>query len=234
MDHKKRVFILGGTEDPGLSIGCAVNENEYQVTLAGRSQPAMRLDSHKWCDIDVSYERFRLPPLPRFDFIFAVLGEYIKEPFIELTPSMIQTKTRANFTGPLLALTELLSRQHARPQLPCHVIIVISTSSWKTRPEETLFGGLHAGVAQVARNLGHELPKTLPGSRLLLIHTEAVQSRLWKSHDVDTQSFLHPELVAQRIWTHILEGQSYPFEEIQILRGNNGMPALQIGAMIPK
>lgn len=235
----KTAFFLGGTSGLGEALAAIACSKEFHVVVAGRSANScelVRQGQAKPLLVDLSADQLpRFEELPLFDLIVSTTGTVCKGSFTDLDAASIRQQTRVNFEGPLVILSQLLRRQIAAKK-PCDLIIVSSTTSWRVKQDEALYGGMKAGISQVARNLGKELPIQLPGSNVLLAQPGGMKTPFWDSQTIDTRKFMTANAVAAVVWTHLedLHNESASFLELQIVRGPDGDPQVSRGSKAPE
>src|SRR3989338_8226375 len=113
------------------------------------------------------------------------------------------------------------------------LIVIGSSSAYRVRTDESLYGALKAAKAQLARNLGKELPRDLPGSKVLLANPGGMATPFWDGRDRDVSSFMDPKDVARVIWDEVRR-QDTPFLEIQVIRQADRSPKVEYGPRLPE
>jgi NAD(P)-dependent dehydrogenase (short-subunit alcohol dehydrogenase family) len=231
---KKTALFIGGTKGLGLELARRAYADGWGVTIAGRSALECLLvtsDCAKPFPLDLEADRIEIPPdQGPFDLIAWVAGIYQEGSFIDLVPSEMVRLTRAHLTGPISAITELL-RRNRRREKPCHLVVIGSTSSYVSRVDESYYDALKAAKAQLARALGKELPRDLPGSRVLLACPGGMATPFWEGRGRDTSRFMDPFDVAFAIW-HEVQFQKTPFLEIRLLRQPDRSPKVEYGPQL--
>ena len=138
-----------------------------------------------------------------------------------------------HFSGPVRVLQLLHLGLHYTLKHPYHLITIASTSSWKIRENETLYCALKAAKAAFTRNFARELVRDLPGSKITLVNPGGIKTGLFKGTDQDISNFMDPDLIARIIWNDVI-GQTVPFQEVQIMRNDDGSPIVSYGPRVPE
>ncbi len=234
---KKTALFIGGTTGLGLELARTAHADGWDVTIAGRTAetcPLVAKGFAKPFPLDLEAERINIPPdhAGPFDLIVWAAGVYQEGRFLELIPRAIDRYARNHLIGPISAITELL-RTNRRREKPCHLVVIGSTSAYVSRVDESLYDALKAAKAQLARALGKELPRDLPGSKVLLACPGGMATPFWEGRDRDTSKFMDPFDVAFAIW-HEVQFQKTPFLEIRILRQPDRSPKVEYGPQLPE
>lgn len=239
---ERRAFILGGTSGLGAELAKLALGEGMNVKIAGRTactcalamdtDPAIatRLELSP-CDFAKGEYGTAAEHRSGYDLLIWCMGSRGKKPFIDMTAEDVGRLVALNL-APLALLPELFrnQRDHNRP---LQVIVIGSTTSWKVRSDEAVYGGVNAAKGQFTRNLGVELPRDLPGSRVLLINPAGMKTPFWDGSDTDTSNFLEPSEVARSIWT-LASGQLRRFCEFRVLREPNGTLYTEYGPSLPE
>lgn len=236
----KTALVIGGTTGLGQEIARIAASHDagyYAVTVVGRTAATCELVRNKVAaplaiDLEARYYKETLPEsVGPYDLIVWAAGMQQRGSFVDLTVDDIRRNCRVQFESPVEILTELLRRQRKAGK-PTHLAVISSTTSWRARADEALYGALKAAQSQLARSLGVGLAKDLPGSKVLLVNPGGMATPFWKNSE-DVSRFMDPAVVATIIWFGALWIQQDPFEEIQILRQPDGSAKLERGARLP-
>jgi len=233
---KKNALFLGGTTGLGCELARLAIADHWNATVAGRlpgicplvadgSAEPMRLDLE---DGEGDFTSVQEP----FNLIAWTAGVYQAGPFLDLDGDETDRSAKIHFTGPIHVLATLL-RRNQDCGTPCHLIVVGSTSSYIARPDESVYGALKAAKAQLARALGKELPRDLPGSKVLLACPGGMATPFWEERDRDVSAFMDPAAVARAMW-RIAMAQTDPFLEIRVLRQPDRNPKVEYGPQLPQ
>jgi NAD(P)-dependent dehydrogenase (short-subunit alcohol dehydrogenase family) len=238
--HQKSILIIGGTSGLGLACAELAIKDGYKTTIAGRSAfktppvtsgraTGLMLDlTHPYSSAIFTPGEQRIGP---YDMIIWSAGERNKGKFLELDRASIEHSSRLNVEGPTVVLHQLMRRQHAAVY-PCCLVVVASTTSWRTRPDEAVHGMHQAAKAQLARNLGIELPRDIPGSRVLLVNPGGMDTPFWNGCEADRAQLMRPEAVAEILWRSA-NAFDTGFLELQILREPDGTSKIKNGPRMP-
>jgi short-subunit dehydrogenase len=244
--HHPHAFVLGGTKGLGHELAKKALLDGKDVTIAGRDARDCELTTSTdtklierlrpyTVDLTASSQRYPFPPFPRtpVDFFFWNAGQRCKGALEDLSSSDIASFVEMSITRPVQILNHLFRAQRENAH-PLHLIVISSVTSWRIRSDETLYGGMKAAQAQIARNLGREWPEGLPGTKVLLVHPGGMRTTFWEGSGSDTSQFLDPALVAEIIWKAVNE-QTEPFQEMQVLRQvGTTIPVIEYGAKKPE
>ncbi len=239
---ERRAFILGGTSGLGAELAKLALGEGMNVKIAGRmantcalakeTDPAIatRLELAP-CDFAAGRFGETIQHGSGYDLLVWCMGVRCKQSFIDMPSEDVERMIRLNL-APMTLLPWLLrnQRDHNRP---LQVIVIGSTTAWKVRPDEAVYGALNAAKAQFTRNLGVELPRDLPGSRVLLINPAGMKTPFWDGSDTDTSKFLEPSEVARSVWG-FASGQIRKFSEFRILRDAHGKLYTEYGPDLPQ
>ncbi len=165
----------------------------------------------------------------RITHVFWVAGIHRKQQFMSATNEDVDLMTRTHFTGPVNILRECFRRAWRGP---INLVTIASTSSYRVRDNETLYCALKAAKAHFTRNFARELARDLPGSKTLLVNPGGMNTDLLKG-TADVSNFMDPAVVAKLIWDRIAS-QTLPFEEMNILRQDDGSPKVILGPQTPE
>ncbi len=223
-------LIIGGTRGLGWEIAQVAHEHRVQPVVVGRKasleplligrgsvQQAIRREGATLASAKLAGEFMdRLKEtLPRVTHLFYVAGLRLKGPLVKQSPGDIANVIDVSIRGIINTLSTFLERRGTQP---FQLVVVASTSAWKIRSDEAVYGMVNAARAQFARNIHRELP---PGSKTLIVHPGGMATGFWEGSGVDTASFLDPAAVAEVIWNEGLDqaaGRHPALHELHIER----------------
>src|SRR3989338_7871974 len=232
----RNALFIGGTKGLGHALSQLAIADLCDVSIAGRT-------AHK-CDlvregrampfiVDLESEDMRpWVSMVQYDVIVWAAGIYQDGAFTTLAPNQVMKCCRNHLVGPIALLTALF-RSNKESARPCHLVVIGSSSAYRVRTDESLYGALKAAKAQLARNLGKELPRDLPGSKVLLANPGGMATPFWDGRDRDVSSFMDPKDVARVIWDEVRR-QDTPFLEIQVIRQADRSPKVEYGPRLPE
>jgi len=236
---KKHVLILGGTNGLGRELSVEALKRGYTPIVTGRTltdaKNDPRLYGAKFGQLDLTKPTDEIRRWLHFDIshIFWVAGILIRKPLVECSQADLERMNATHFLGPVNLLTNLhrdfMDLQRIGFDSAYHLVTIASTSSWKTRDNETLYCALKAAKAHFTRNFARELARDLPGSKTTLINPGGIATKLFADTNQDTSAYMTAEDLAQTIWN-----QGSPFEEYQIPRDDQGQPDVQPGQATPQ
>lgn len=246
-EHPLNATILGGTKGLGRELAlCALDAGFYTV-VTGRTADRCRL--RETLSSDVARERLCLVRLDMLndditmspheaatDVFFWVAGVGYQGPFETMDRRKLKEMIHVQLTAPTLLLQRLVGTQQ-RAQRPLQLVVVSSTSAVRDRENEAVYGLVKAGQAKFAANLGHELPRAVPGSKVLLVYPGGMRTDFYHDTDVNTDGFMDPARVAALIWAFAKrqrDGERPPFDEVTIDRLADGTPDPYDGPPIAK
>jgi NAD(P)-dependent dehydrogenase (short-subunit alcohol dehydrogenase family) len=236
-----RSLILGGTRGLGKMLAVQSLERGIIPVVLGRSvetaakDPALAGAEFAAIDLtDPSAAESVAGQVWRGDVshIFWVAGVHQVKPLAESAWADFQLMNSIHFLGPLAVLRTCHRLMLHSPARPYHLVVIASTSSWRMRDNETLYCSLKAAKAHFARNFSRELDRDLPGSRVTLINPGGMATELFQDGR-DVSMYMSPQVVAECIWSQVA-GQQVPFEEIHIMRDDDGSPRLEFGQKAPE
>lgn len=237
MSLSQTALFLGGTKGLGLALAqCALN-NGWATTIIGRTADACPLVLEGRargvaCDLEHPWTMLPASANASYDLIVWAAGVYQEGPFTGLFANDISRYCHNHLIGPVSFLSALLSRS-ARERHPCHVVVIGSTSAFTCRVDETLYGALKAAKAHLARGLGKELPRDIPGSKVTLANPGGMATPFWDGRLRDVSRFMDPAAVANAIWREI-RSQTVPFREFRIIRQPDRSPKIEDGPQMPE
>jgi NAD(P)-dependent dehydrogenase (short-subunit alcohol dehydrogenase family) len=165
---------------------------------------------------------------------------FLKKPLKDCSNDEVAAIIATNLTGVInnvRALHKLLCLQRPlapNPGQPYHFTMVSSTSAWRARDNETIYGALCAARSQFTRNFARELIRDLPGSKCTLVHPGGMDNpNFWAGTGQDTTKFMKADAVAKLIWNRV-ERQKTPFQEFSLIRDAEGNPVEQDGSSAPE
>lgn len=234
---RKSALVIGGTKGLGLELANRAVDGGMSVTVLGRNPASCPLvmtgeASAIKLDLEQPPEGFSMDLIGPFDLIFWVAGVYQFGPFFQITSREIERLFRVHLTGPMHILRDLFYKSK-QEQRPCHLVVVASTSSYRAREDESIYDATKAAQAQFARVLGKELPRDIPGSKVLLANPGGMATPFWDGRDRDVSNFMRPEDVAWAIWVATLP-QEVSFLEVQVLRQPDRSPRIEYGPRMPE
>lgn len=142
----------------------------------------------------------------------------------------IEAMFRTHLIGPINIFQECMLRVW---RTPIKFVTVASTSSYRMRENETLYCTVKAAKAHFTRNFARELARDLsPECRTLLVNPGGMRTDFLKD-TADVSTWMDPADVAKIIWDR-LDAQTRIFEEINILRQNDGSPKVVDGPQVPE
>lgn len=137
---------------------------------------------------------------------------------------------RTHLTGPINIFRECMRRAW---RTPINFVTIASTSSYRLRENETLYCTVKAAKAHFTRNFSRELARDLsPECRTLLVNPGGMRTDFLKD-SADVSKWMDPDAVAKIIWDR-LAAQTHFFEEINILRQEDGSPKVVDGPQTPE
>ena len=237
----KHALFLGGSKGLGLEMAKLALAADYKVTIMARTalnselvQAGRAIGFNIFLDkMGVSLEplhTFAISHEP-FDLIVWTAGLYQEgnildqiDPEMPYDDSKVQEMFRMHLEGPSITLIELLRRNREK-QVSCHLVVAASSTSYKVREGEGLYGACKAGKAQLTRTLGLELPRLVPGSKVMLAHPGGMDTPFWEGRGRDTSKFMDPAAVAAALWNEV-KAQDKPFDELHIDRQPDRSPKI--------
>lgn len=227
-------LFLGGTKGLGYEMAKIAVAEGMRVTVVGRTAKACPLVTEGRA---LALERDLSAPHPwhfpdsAYDLIVWTSGIHQQGSFLDLTFEEIGHLCRVHLQGPMAAIADLL-RSNRNVRQPCHLVVVGSTSAYQARDDQAVYGALKAAKAQLARNLGRELPAAVPGSKVLLASPGGMKTPFWEGREHISLNFMDPDAVARVIWNE-MQSQADPFREINIIRQPDRTPKLEVGPKTP-
>lgn len=237
--HAVRSLIVGGTSGLGLALARESLRRGVEPVVTGRraqgsididgaSVRAEPMDVTDPDSVQACIDRFKVKPSLAFRYLFYTAGCGLQGSLIEESPEQIRRVIDTSLTGYLYAVRAFMAMKGK----PFHLVTVTSTTSFRVRNNETVYGAAKAGQAQAARNFHRELVARLPGSQSVVVHPGGMNTPFWDGSGVDTSKFLNPDQIAEIIWNEIevQEAGSRPvFEELRLDRNPEGEPLISYG-----
>lgn len=210
MEQPSRVTILGGTKGLGRELALCALATGCHTVVTGRTiercglREALDSDEAKkrlcLVRLDMLKDDITMSPHEAPTDIFCwVAGAGHKGPFEAMDRVTLQRLILLQLTAPTLLLQRLINTQK-RVQRPLQLVVVSSTSAVRERKNEAAYGMVKAGQAQLARNLGQELPRAIPGSKVFLVYPGGMRTGFYEGAGVNTDRFMDPAAVAALIW----------------------------------
>lgn len=242
----KTALIIGGTKGLGLSLSWEGFQRGVQPIITGRSifygeirksfppnANLFVLDLCRYETIDRTIGHMARYYKDPVDYVFWVAGNFSRQPLTAMSQEEIQSMIATHLSGSVSALRSLHLWLGQKFKRPYHLVTIASTSSWRIRENETLYCALKAAKAAFTRNFARELVRDLPGSKVTLINPGGMKTSLFDGTGQDTSKFMETDAVANIIWNEV-ERQEKPFEEVQIMRNDDGSPNVSYGPQIPE
>lgn len=228
----KHALFLGGSKGLGYEMMQLARKENYAVMVASRTTPIVGSPYFNTMKVDLEADITPSCINRGYDLIVWTAGSYQTGPILDLESKQIRAICRNHLEGPASFLLPIL-RLNRGDERPVHLVVVASSSSYRVRVGEGLYGTLKAAKAQFARTLGAELPNQIPGSKVLLANPGGMNTPFWDGHDQPKRaSFMDPAAVAKVIWDE-MKAQTLPFDEIHIDRQPDGTPKLERGIRPP-
>lgn len=236
-------YVFGASGGLGSSIAIHADEHDHVWRFGYRCKPLVedrREQQVNACDI----ERIRGSELGREALEvtpFAVtvcIGGIPRGESDTVTPAVAMEHITTHMLGlhNIFSVVRHISRSWMM-SVPAHLTVICSTASFMPRKNETLYAGLTAAKAQMARAFWHELNATNPGSTMLVVHPGGMKSRVWEGTGVDTSKFMDPDAVAGIIVDCQMKqrrGELEPLHDLVIHRGTDGTPNVVHGPPTPR
>ncbi|MDP3985520.1 MAG: SDR family NAD(P)-dependent oxidoreductase [bacterium] len=250
----QRSLILGGTRGLGMEIARESVKRSIQTMIVGRKIESNLLEMlaasegaavFTAADITKPGEMlhvFTSIPSTEFRYIFWVAGIFEQKPLGAMTFSEIDAMIGTHLVGPLKFLAQFRRLKDTSSPLanvpnggPVHLVVIASTSSWRLRTDETVYCALKAAKAAFARNFARELGGAYPGSKVTLINPGGIKTTFFDRLELarDTSGYMEPAAVAHIVWEEVMR-QSGLYEEVQVIRGEGGVPIVEYGPRLPE
>lgn len=227
---RQNVMVWGGTSGLGRELARqSVVRGNYTV-ITGRKVPDDHDPAHGRF-IRANFSAVGDPATPgeddvdggfyhsalNADVLFWVAGHFLQAPFHGCSSEDIVEQLTVHLTAPMIRLRYVFDRHVAAGSpRPLHLVVVSSSSSWKTRDTEAVYGAVQAAKAQFARNLGRELPRDIPGSKVLLVCPSGMKTEtFFAGTKVNTADFMDPAQVARIVWGEV-DAQASPLHEMYL------------------
>ncbi len=259
-EKKKRSLIFGGTRGFGLALAQESSRRGIMPIVIGRSAHAQ--GPHRdipgvhvfTCDLRPFKPEVNLVSVPSpaiaemlrslgnaFGEITHVIwnaGTGLKGQHLKCTKGEVDNLIDLHLRAPMQILAVVHARMLANRSpsnvagQPYHLIVIGSTTGWRNRSDEAVYGAVQAGKAQFVRDFGGEVITSLPGSKVTLVHPGGMKTG-FHPPEVDTSLFINPNVVAERTWTRVLTQESV-FSEITFPRREDGTPGFEVGPHTPE
>lgn len=217
--NSDKAIIIGGTKGLGLSLASEAKQHGIGCVLYGRSDPN-HLQKHQnyqynYLDLTDSDHISSMDLIdPKVKYFYWVAGEFLQQSLTDTADNCVEDMTKLHLTNPY----RILRNFHQNRKDPYHLITIGSTSTWKSRKNETLYSGLKSAQATITRNFTHELIKDLPGSKVTLVQPGGMRTpNFWRKFNFSIENFMSPDEVAKIIWAKVIS-QSNSFDELHLLR----------------
>lgn len=157
-------------------------------------------------------------------------GKFYKQKFMGSTTEDVNEMFQTHLIGPINIFRECMRRAW---RTPIKFVTVASTSSYRMREDETLYCTAEAAKAHFTRNFARDLARHLSlECRTLLVNPGGMRTDFLKD-TADVSNWMDPAEVAKIIWDR-LAAQTRIFEEINILRQDDGSPNVIDGPQTPE
>ena len=154
-----------------------------------------------------------------------------REPLAEMEEAAIDLLIDTHLRGPI----KFLRRFHQLMTVvaaPYHLVTIASTSSYRMRDGEDVYCAAKAGKAAITRQFSRALARDLPGSKTLLVNPGGMKSGLLAPYS-DVSKMMDTDAVAKIVWDRA-DAQTAPYDEINILREDDGTPRVEPGTKTPQ
>lgn len=146
------------------------------------------------------------------------------------TSKDVDDMMQTHLIGPINIFRECMRRAWRKP---IRFVTIASTSSYRLRENETLYCTVQAAKAHFTRNFARELHRDLSKEcKTLLVNPGGMRTDFLKGV-ADVSNWMDPAAVAKIIWDR-LAAQTHFFEEINILRQDDGSPKVVDGPQVPE
>ncbi len=227
----RKPVILGGTKGLGLALAREAATRDMQPVIVGRSAPVflpeqgIAADSVLFVEADLSWQHGReeaLRSCADADVVFWVAGQWLLRSAAATPDDAAQRMLALQVEGFEQCLRRL---HHARTLAgkPYHLVVIASTSAHRLRVDEAVYCGVKAFQHHYTKNLGVELLRDLPGSKVTLVCPGGMRTAFFADVHRDVSEFMDPASVARLIWQHV-ERSAPPLLELVIWRGTAGAP----------
>lgn len=245
----KNALFLGGSKGLGLEMAKLALAADFKVTIMAQTalaSPLVTEGKAEGFNLFLDKMGVSLEPLvsfvdghPAFDLIVWTAGIYQEgnildqiDPEWRYDATKIERMFRTHLEGPSITLTTLL-RKNREVGKPCHLVTAASSTSYKIRDGEGVYGACKAGKAHLVRTLGLELPRLVPGSKVMLAHPGGMDTPFWDGRGRDTSKFMDPAVVASMLWKEVV-AQQIPYDELHIDRQPDRSPKIERGIRPPQ
>ena len=236
-------LIIGGTHGLGLQLAREALRRGIEPIITGRDvRDTYIVDGTPVRYIDMTVEnedsvadgiaRLRTQPSLAIRQLFFLPALHLRGVFAQQSAQ----EAEALFRVAVFGLMNVVRHFHRMKGRPYHFIPIGSTSAWRIRKDESVYGCVKACQAKFAYDFHQELRRDLPGSRTLLAQPGGMNTELWTNTATDASQFLDPALVARIIWEEIvdqeqdLRPEEQGIRELHILREADGSARLERGA----
>jgi NAD(P)-dependent dehydrogenase (short-subunit alcohol dehydrogenase family) len=244
----QRSLILGGTKGLGRAIAIDALARRITPVIVGRTADASASDPElagaEFFAQDITRIEYpfkaEIARPEGYDYVIWTAGIFMRKTLYETSFDDVRAMVDTHVAGPITSLAMIHRLQCASrplgdpPGRPYHLVTVASTSSWRMRENEAVYCAVKAAKAHFTRNFARELVKTLPGSKATLVNPGGMATpNFWAGSGQNMAGFMDPAVVARIIWDEVA-GQTEPFKELQIIRGDGGSPRVEYGARMPE
>lgn len=244
--ERRYALIMGATKGLGASLAQEALARGIAPIALGRSHADTMFDPAgltrvRWDVTDETTWRraFDMATRARPDFVVWNAGIYGgRKPFHSATGPEDDALIDTHLRGPIAFLRRLHrlmmeTGAFADPTgAPYHLITIASTSSYRRRENEEVYCAVKAAKAAFTRQFSRSLARDLPGSKTLLVNPGGMDSGFLAPYQ-DVSMMMKTPVVAKIVWDRAL-AQEAPYDEINILRNDDGTPSLQPGIKTPE
>ena len=238
-----QALIIGGTKGLGRALADQCQNGEIFPIITGRTLVTMHGMIEEYVQLDLCDEESidqAVKDITKLNggrygeirYVFWAAGAGLQGRLVDQTSEQIEHIYQLTVVGPTKFFSQFFQAR-LDYGVPLHLVTIASSSAWRTRSNETVYGGAKAAQAQTARNLQQELSRDIPGSISTLILPGGMKTPFWDGSSVDTSKMMDPDVVAAIIMEEVLN-QQQDWQEVQIIRGDNGRPIVEYGAELPR
>lgn len=223
---RKVSLVLGGTKGLGaelveqcllegdvvIRVGSSIRKQSQEGNLI--SLPCDLRNGTSVMQLSATLGSIPQYPINRF---FWVAGKLLKGNLVDQFEDDLEEVVDVNLRNPLYIILPIWKEMQASGKY--RQFVVVSSSSGVT-PREDEAGYVATKYAQVGFTKSLGLENKNPNLQISLILPGGMQTPFWDKHpEIDTQEFLNPKLVAEKIMSEI-SNQNQPFQEFSIPRGS--------------
>jgi len=212
---KKNILIVGGTSGVGLELSRRYTNEGHNVCITGRKNPELKGAFYQ--ELAITHEPGPLTKdidrvLRNFEVVNTLIyaAGFVQLGHIDtLSDDDLGRMVNVGILAPML----LVQRLKNGLKMPLKIMLITSSSQYTPRELEPAYAATKSAMGM----LGASLVRDKEIGKVLVAAPSGIRTPFWEGTDIDTDSMLEPDWVAEQIVE--LSGGNFKYKFAKILRG---------------